>query len=226
MKFEIQFRPANTAVKINLNDNESITTEAGCMIAKSSNISVETTTYKKGKGSFLKSIKRIFAGENFFLNHWQSSGEGELWISPGLSGDIVAHELKGEKIIVQSESFLASEEGIEMDTGWQGLKSLFAGEGLFWLKMEGSGTVLFNAFGEIYHRDIDGEYVVDSGHIVAFEESLNFTVSKVGGSWIKSFFSGEGFVTRFNGKGRVWMQSHNPGNLGGLLTPFLRPKRR
>jgi uncharacterized protein (TIGR00266 family) len=226
MDFDIQFRPANTAVKIKLKDGESITTEGGSMIAKSGNVSVETTTYKKGKGSFWKSFKRIFAGESFFLNHWQSSGEGELWISSKLSGDIVSHQLNGEKIIVQGSSFLASEKGIEMDTGWQGLKSLFAGEGLFWLKMEGSGTVLLNAFGEIYQRDIDGEYIIDSGHIVAFEETLDFTVSKVGGSWIKSFFSGEGFVTRFKGKGRVWIQSHNPGNLGVMLTPLLKPKRR
>ncbi len=50
---------------------------------------------------------------------------------------------------------------------------------------------------------------MDTGHIVAFDESATFKVTKAGG--MKSlFFSGEGFVCRFTGPGRVWLQTRNP----------------
>lgn len=45
--------------------------------------------------------------------------------------------------------------------------------------------------------------MVDTGHVVAFEDSLSFDVKRVGG--LKStLFSGEGLVCEFEGDGRVW----------------------
>ena len=66
--------------------------------------------------------------------------------------------------------------------------------------------------------------IVDTGHIVAFNEGLSFEITKAGGSWISSFLGGEGFVCKFNGKGTVWCQSHNQGSFGGILGPTLRPR--
>ena len=81
-------------------------------------------------------------------------------------------------------------------------------------------------FGTIYAVDVEDEYVVDTGHIVAFDESLKFEISKAGTSWIKSFLGGEGFVCRFKGKGRVYCQSHHPREFGLSLRPHLKVKRR
>ena len=72
--------------------------------------------------------------------------------------------------------------------------------------------------------DVDGEYIVDSGHIVAFEESLDFTITKAGSSWLHSILGGEGLVCKFRGRGRVWMQSHNPSSFGKHLGPKLKPR--
>ena len=79
-------------------------------------------------------------------------------------------------------------------------------------------------FGAIYPIEVDGEYIVDTGHIVAFQESLNFSISKAGTSWINSYFGGEGLVCRFKGKGTVWCQSHNDNSFGFTLTPGLTPR--
>jgi uncharacterized protein (AIM24 family) len=76
----------------------------------------------------------------------------------------------------------------------------------------------------IYPIEVDGEYIVDTGHIVAFEPSLKFNISKVGESWLSSFLGGEGFVCRFKGKGTVWCQSHNPKSFGSSLGPSLKPR--
>ena len=86
-------------------------------------------------------------------------------------------------------------------------------------------TFLSTTFGAIYKVEVDGEYIVDTGHIVAFEETLNFKLSKAGKSWISSFLGGEGLVCRFEGHGTVWCQSHNSGSFGNAMSSSLRPTK-
>lgn len=226
MKVEINYRPSNTIAKVCLDAGEQLTTEAGSMVAMSGTLDVDTTTHKKGKGSIFKSLGRLLTGESFFLNHYTARQAGEVYLSQKLSGDIVVHQMMNQKLIVQSGSFLAAEDDIELDPGWQGFKTLLSGEGLFWIKMSGQGQLLLSSFGEIYEVDVEDEYVVDTGHIVAFEESLRFEISKPTKSWLGSFLSGEGFVCRFKGKGKLYCQSHHPNDFGRSLRPHLRPKQR
>jgi uncharacterized protein (AIM24 family) len=86
--------------------------------------------------------------------------------------------------------------------------------------------VIINAFGMIYPVEVDGEYIVDTGNIAAFEESLSYTISKAGKSWVSSFLGGEGVVAKFRGRGTVWCQTHADRALGQRLTPHLRPKKQ
>jgi len=226
MNIEILYRPSNTAAKVNLQAGETLTAESGSMIAMSPHLTLETTTHKKGKGNILRSLKRMFAGESFFLNHYSAASAGEVWLSSSLPGDMILLDLKGENIIVQSGSFLGCGEGVDMNVGWQGFKSLFSGESLFWLNLKGSGPLLLNSFGSIYCKDVEGDYTVDTGHIVAFDETLKFKISKAGSSWLHSFMGGEGLVCHFQGHGRVWCQSHNPSEFGYKLRPLLKKKKR
>jgi uncharacterized protein (TIGR00266 family) len=137
---------------------------------------------------------------------------------------MLVYELKNEKLIVSSSSFVGAAETLDMDLSWQGLKSVFSGESLFWIGVKGSGKVLLSSFGAIFEREVDGEYIIDTGHIVAFTETLNFGISKAGKSWLHSFLGGEGFVCRFKGRGKVWIQSHNPSAFGKTIGPMLRPR--
>ncbi len=189
-------------------------------------VDMSTTTRQKSGGGLIKGIKRLFSGESFFLNHFTARNISEVWLGTPLPGDILVHELKGDRLVISGGGFVACEPSIQIDLEWQGLKSVFSGEGIFWVKAKGSGKVIVNSFGFIYPIDVDGEYIVDTGHIVAFEETLNFEISKASKSWIDAFLSGEGFICRFKGKGRVWCQSHNPRSYGQELTPYLRPKRQ
>ncbi len=66
--------------------------------------------------------------------------------------------------------------------------------------------------------------IVDTGHIVAFNETLDFTLSKAGKSWMSSLLGGEGLVCKFQGQGTVWCQSHNPKSFGQALGPKLKPR--
>ncbi|PPE72316.1 TIGR00266 family protein [Solimonas fluminis] len=227
MDIELVHRPGNTAAKVKLAQGETLTAEGGAMIAMSGDMDITTTTHKKGSGSLLKSLKRMFGGESLFLNHFTSPRNGaEVWLGTQLAGDMLVHRLDNESLIVQGGSWVASEEGVEVGMGWQGFKSLLSGEHVFWLNLKGSGQVLLSSFGAIYPVEVDGEYVVDSGHIVAFNETLKFELSKAGKSWLHSILGGEGLVCKFKGRGTVWCQSHNPGSFGRALTPTLKPRRQ
>lgn len=227
MKIELLHRPSNTAAKVVMDPNEKIIVEAGSMIAMSGDMNVNTTTHKKNSGGgIFSALKRMLAGESFFLNEFTAgSSGGTIFLSNELSGDMYAYESKGETLIVQAGSFLACEDDISMEVGWQGFKNFLSGESLFWIKLGGKGKYILSSFGMIYEIDVDGSYIVDTGHIVAFSETLNFGIAKAGTSLLGSFLSGEGLVCKFEGKGKIYCQSHNPANFGSALGPMLKPRQ-
>ncbi len=226
MQIDFMHQPGNTAARIALTAGETVTVEGGAMIAMSGHLAVETTTHKKGAGGLLKAVKRMFAGESLFLNHFTATtAPGEVWLGSALAGDMMRYELDNETLIVQGGSFVACEHAVNIDMGWQGFKNLLSGESLFWLRLSGRGQVVLNSFGAIYPVEVDGEYIVDTGHIVAFNETLDFELTKAGKSWLSSILGGEGLVCKFKGRGTVWCQSHNPGSFGSNLGPSLKPRR-
>lgn len=227
MKYKILAQPAASIAKLKLQAGESVTCEVGAMIAMSAGLTVETTTRKKGGGGgIIKGLKRMFAGESLFLNHFTANeADQTLIIGPRMLGDIVHHPLTGGKLIVQGSSWMASDPGIEIDASWQGFgKAIFSGESMFWVTCSGSGHVFLSSFGAIYTVDVDGEFIVDTGHIVAFEDTLNFKIQKAGKSLVGSFLGGEGLVCKFSGTGKLYCQTHNPPSFGKLLGPKLRPR--
>lgn len=229
MDIDIQYGPGNSAACITLAGDESVTAEAGAMISMSGDTTIETTTHKKegGGGGLLKAAKRMLAGESFFINHFTAGpAGGHVWLATTLPGDMMQYELEGENLIVQSGSYVACEPAVDIDMGWQGFKSFFSGESVFWLNLSGHGKVVLSSYGAIYPIEVNGEYVVDTGHIVAFNEGLEFKVTKAGGNWASAIFGGEGLVCKFSGTGTVWCQSHNPSSFGSTLGPMLKRRRR
>jgi uncharacterized protein (TIGR00266 family) len=226
MNIDIQLRPGSSVAKVTLQPGENLTAEGGSMVAMSKNIDITTTTHKKNQGSILMAVKRVLSNESFFMNHYTAGSEGgDVWLAPTMPGDMMVHELSGNRLIIQAGAFVASEENVTIDFNWQGFKSLFSGENMFWLSASGRGKILVNSFGVIYPVQVDGDYIVDTGHIVAFDDTLNFAISKAGESWVSSFLGGEGFVCRFSGKGTVWCQSHNERAFGGAISSKLKPRK-
>lgn len=231
MEVQIIKRPSNTAAKVSLRGSEQCTTGGGAMIAMSGDMNVETSISKKEGGvggKLLKGFGRKLAREGLFLNTFTAGPNGgDLFLATPLPGDMTAITLDGSRRIkVQSGSFVAHEESIAMGITWEGFKNMLSGESMIWLEMSGTGTVVINAFGMIYTVEVDGEYIVDTGNIAAFEETLNYTISKAGGSWVSSFLGGEGIVARFRGRGTVWCQTHADRSFGQRLTPHLIPKEK
>ena len=221
----LKMRPGSTVAEIKLAPGEVFTAEGGAMIAMSPSVTMTTSTHTKKSGGIMRGIKRMISGESFFLNHYNGGNDGgSVWLGATHAGDMLVHQLHGETLIVQGGSYVASNSDIDIDLSWQGFKNLVSKEGLFWIKAKGTGTLIVNSFGAIYPIHVDGEHIVDTGHIVAFEETLDFSLTKAGKSWASSILGGEGLVCKFRGKGTVWVQSHNASTFGQLLGSKLKPR--
>lgn len=227
MDIEILQQPDSAIAKITLSGGEELIAEAGAMIAMSGYINASTTLRKGKGGGIMGGLKRMLTGESLFLSVFRSpSAGGEVFLAPKMLGDLLHYRVSEPGIIVQATSYLASESDVNIDLGWQGFKSVFSGESIFWLDITGQGSVLLSSFGAIYEIPVNGEYIVDTGHIVAFEKSLSFEVTKSGSSWVGSLLGigGEGLVCRFKGKGRIFCQTHNPNAFGQLVGSQLPAK--
>lgn len=175
------------------------------------------------QGGFLKSAMRsMLGGESFFVNTFTAQGgPGQISFAPSLPGDIITVAVSGE-LFVQSGSFLASEMGIDIETKWGGATSFFSSEGLFLLNLKGSGQALVSSFGAIHKMTLDGtnDVIIDTGHVVAFEPTVQWKVKKVAG-FITSLMSGEGLVCEFSGAGDVWLQTRSNQAFLDWLVPRL-----
>jgi uncharacterized protein (TIGR00266 family) len=219
MDHEITSRPAYAQLSLALDPGESVRTEAGAMVSHSGDVDVET----QAEGGLLKSLSRsILGGESFFVNTFSTTDGGSVELAPALSGDVQHHQLDDETLFVQSTSFLASDPAIAVDTEFGGARTFFGGEGLFMLRLSGTGPAFISSYGAIERHEVaPGESLtVDTGHIVAFEESLTFDVRRIGGLR-STLFSGEGLVCEFTGEGTVWTQTRSPDAFLSWLIPKL-----
>jgi len=227
MNISIEYRPSYGLAICQLQPGESVRAESGAMVSMNTHVRMETSaTHGKGVKGLLKGLARkVFMGESFFMNTFHADqAQGEVTFAPRLPGDVEQTALNNESLVIQGTSYMCSSPDIEINTKWGGFKTLFGGEGLFMIEAKGTGPVVFNAFGAIHALDLNGPFVVDTGHIVAFQPSLNFKIKRVGG-WYSTFFSGEGLVCEFNGQGRLWIQSRNPKEFGTSVGRMLPPRR-
>ena len=145
-------------------------------------------------------------------------------MAPPIPGDVAVYELSGNTLIITSGGFLAAEESVKIETKMQNLgKGIFSGAGLFVVKASGQGMLFFNSFGGIYPIELQSgeEFVVDTGHLVAWDADMNYKVTKASSGIMSSLTSGEMLVCKFTGPGRIYTQSRNPGSFGGWISGIL-----
>src|SRR5260221_8780901 len=218
MQFDVQSRPAHSLAVVHLEPGETLRAEASAMISMTSNIRVPATgPMSRAAGGLLAGLKRaVLGGESFFTNTFTAVGNaGHVTLAPALTGDMVVHQIgSGEELLIQGSSYVAAPDSVQIDTRWQGMKGFLSGETLFFLHASGKGPVLMNAFGAIEAIDLDGELIVDTGHLVAFTAGIQYRVTTASPGLIASFLSGEGFVLSVSGRGRLYLQTRNPSEYG------------
>lgn len=220
MRFEIAHQPSYAITTAHLGPGESLVTEGGAMVFKDTHITLET----KARGGFLKSLGRsVLGNESFFMNTWHSDVGGKLGLAPSLPGDMMVMDVTPDKPLkVQSGGYIASTEGIEIETKWSGSKTFFAKEGAIMLRMSGQGQLVVASFGALDEWTLGpGEsFTVDTGHLVTMSEDIGFNVRKVG-NWKSTMLSGEGLVVDLTGPGTFTTQSRSQDSFLQWLIPRL-----
>jgi uncharacterized protein (TIGR00266 family) len=223
IRFEIAHQPSFAITTAHLDPGESLVAEAGAMVFKDTDITLET----KARGGFMKSLGRsVLGNESFFMNTWHSEAGGKIGLAPSLPGDMMVMDITPDKPLkVQSGGYIASTEGIEIETKWSGAKTFFAKEGAIMLRISGQGQLVIASYGAIDEWTLGpGEtFTVDTGHLVTMSEDIGFDVKKVG-NWKSTMLSGEGLVTTLTGPGTFTTQSRSQESLLQWLIPRLPSK--
>jgi uncharacterized protein (TIGR00266 family) len=222
MQITTRHTPAFGVARLALTANEQVRVEAGAMMA----MSAGTTLQAKMEGGFLKSIKRAaLGGESFFVTTYTAPQQGG-WvdIAARLPGDLTALEVApGRALFIQKGSWLASASSIELDAQWGGFKNLFGSEGGFIVRAGGQGPVVVACYGalESWNLEAGQTMTLDTGHMVAYEDTINMQIRKATGGLVQTFKSGEGLVFDFTGPGKVLSQTRNPNELIGWIQSFV-----
>lgn len=217
MQCDIKYRPAFAAIFVTLNPGDTITAEAGAMVSMDSQLTMKT---ELSGGLFPALMRKFLGGESLFVNVFtnQTRQNLNLVLTQSNLGDIEAINLQGKAIYFQPGAYIANTPGIKMGVRWAGFKSAFAGEGWFKLRLSGRGQVFFGGYGGITPKTVQGEFIVDNSHLLAYEPGIKMGIGLSGGL-LGSLTSGEGFVNRLSGQGKIYLQSRSMSGLVGFLSP-------
>jgi len=204
---------------VDLAPGETFIAESDAMASMSSDLDMKA---KLNGGLFAGLMRKFLGGESLFINEFSNNGSKSmrLTLTQGTPGDIVQKELNGDSYFLQPGAYICSTPDVKVSIEWAGFMSWIGGEGLFRLKISGNGIVFFGAYGCLLEKEIDGEYIVDTSHLVGYEPNMKLK-QQLSGSLISSLTSGEGLVTRIEGKGKIIIQTRSISGLTSWLNRYL-----
>ena len=225
MRYEIKYKPSYSMLVVNLEQGETITAEAGAMTYMDPNIEVHT---RKREKSLLGSLGLAIIGrQSFWVNDYTASqGAGELGLVSAPVGDIEVLEIKPDQgYVIQKAAYVASTQNVDLDVQWEGFTKGLFGQGLFMIRVSGSGNLFINTFGAIdKHTLKPGQsMIVDNFHLVAFSSTCNYKVTKFGGLK-ETLLGGEGLVTNITGPGDIYIQTKNLKEFVDWLWTLIEPR--
>lgn len=220
MKSQINGGAAFSYIHVDLEPGEMIVAEPDAMSSMDADIDL-TATFN---GGFFRGLfKKYLGGESLFISQFANNTEKtrRVTLVQSTPGEVRCKKLQGETLLMQPGAFLACSNDVTLGLEWAGIISFIAREGLFRLKASGTGDVFYGAYGALLEREIDGEFIVDTSHLVAYEPGVKLKLQLAGGIF-SSFFGGEGLVTRVEGKGKIIIQTRSLSGLAGWLNPKFR----
>ena len=207
---------------VKLDRGEQIYTQSGAMSWMERDIKMQTDM----KGGLMKGLGRMFSGNSLFMVTYTSEKDGaQMGFSPTFVGTLVPHMFNGETLIIQKSGFLCAEPTVSVETTFTKKFSagLFGGEGFVLQKAYGHGMCFLDCSGRTIEKELAAgeELLVDTGNLLAFEESVQYEVETVKG-FKNIFFGGEGlFLTRLRGPGKVYLQTVTAQDVATRLVPYL-----
>ncbi|WP_020669922.1 TIGR00266 family protein [Amycolatopsis nigrescens] len=218
MQVRIRHQPSFAVARLMLQPGEPAQVESGAMLATSYGVHVQS----QSQGGVMKGLGRAFlSGESFFISTYTAPQNGG-WVdvAANLPGDLQVLNLDGRTgWCVTRGSWLASSHGVQTETRWGGFGKLFGGEGGFLTHATGQGQLVVACYGALEAVTLQpGEMItIDSGHVVAYADTVQSQTRKVASGMIQSLKSGEGLVFDFAGPGQVLTQTRNPSGLAAWV---------
>ena len=211
--------PSFSYLEVDLEPGESIISESDAMATMAADLDLKA----KFNGGLFKGLARSWlGGESLFINTFTNNTTEKLRITLAQTapGDLIEYDLTQGDICFQPGAYVCSTPDARLGLKWAGFASGIGREGFFKLQIGGEGKVWFGAYGGIQEWEIDGEYIVDTAHLVAYEPHIQLKVQMAGGIF-SSLLGGEGLVTRVVGQGKIWIQTRSLNGLAGWLNPKL-----
>ncbi len=216
MDYTIDGNPDYGQLTVSLEPGETFIAEGGSMAWMSEGAQINARLL----GGFARAfVRKVVGGESLFVGEYSHPEGGEVTFSPAAPGSVHHRPVNNDTLILTGGSFMACTPGVRLGTQFGGLRSMFSGEGLFFIECSGMGDLFFNSYGALIEKDVFGDLTVDTGHVVAWEPTLRYTIRGMGG--LKStLLSGEGLAINFTGAGKIYLQSRTMPALAGWLSPF------
>lgn len=206
-------------VCVELDPGETVIAEAGAMNWMDDGIQFEArggdgSSEKGFLGKLFDAGKRVITGESLFMTHFTNVGVGKKQVAfaAPYPGKIVPLDLKtiGGNILCQKDAFLCAAKGTKLDIAFNKKigAGLFGGEGFILQDIKGDGKAFLHAGGTIIKKELNNETIrVDTGCIVAFTPSLDYSIERAG-NLRSMLFGGEGlFLATIKGTGTLYLQS-------------------
>ena len=227
MKYEIKYKPSYSMLVVTLDQGETITGEAGAMTYIDPTIEPHT---RKREKSLLGSLGLTIIGrQSFWVNDYTATnGPGAVGLVAAPVGDIEMLEVKpNQGYIIQKSAYIASTQNVDLDIKWEGFTKGLFGQGLFMIKVSGSGMLFINTFGAIDKHTLkpDQTMIVDNFHLVGFSDTCRYKVTKFGGLK-ETILGGEGLVTQITGPGDIYIQTKNLKEFVDWLWTLIEPRVR
>lgn len=218
---------------------QSVYCQAG-FLWKTQNVTVETRLTRPASSSTGAGIapgllyqvvdvgKRVLAGESLAFQHYTAHGGSGLVTFAGvLPGEMRALELDPSRgWFVEKDAFVAAESTVDVDLAFSGVRNGPRGGEDFVLEhFTGSGTLLLAGAGnfiELNPARYGGRIDVDTGCVVAFQDTITYDVKRVAAlsaqGAMTSLLGGEGVsLATLEGDGSVVLQSMTIAGLARAL---------
>jgi len=206
------------AVVVHLQEGEEVRAEAGAMLFMSDGVQMDTQM----TGGLLGGLKRMLVGESLFIPHFRCRApQATVAFAAPYPGQVRQIDLRGESYLCQRDSFLLATSGIEMNIAFTRRlgAGFFGGEGFILQRLSGMGSAFIHGGGNFVEFDLQPyqSLKVDTGCIVAFQESVQYDIQFVGG-FKNTLFGGEGlFLASLRGPGRAILQTLPFSRLAGRI---------
>ncbi len=224
MKVKILDERESSIARILLKQDETLITHAGTLVAMRGNLTINTTFRRSAAKGNSPSPGKM-PTESLFLTEFRGlDDKNEVWLAPATMGNILIHEITNYKLVVASSSYLACDGTMGLFFGIPEMKLFHNHQILTLLSLTGKGQVLLNGLGAIYSIDVREEYWVKVEHLVAFENSLKYEVTKVKLQGLGKWWHKPNVFIKFTGEGKLYCQTHQAKDWGHLIARQLKAK--